>query len=116
MHIILDKHKSHLISLKITTMNNAGGLGASVWGLIHLVQFQHLDSPGSADYPPWKVRSLVRAVAFLTQKRFFTEEEYSYHLNYVRHETHNEHVYVLPEMMEEQKPSPPSLNTKHCVS
>lgn len=91
-------------------MNNTGGLGASVWG----VQLQSLDSPGSVDYPLWKVRSPVRAVPFLTQKAFFVAEEYSHHLNYVGHETHNEHVYDLPETMEEQKPSPP-LNTEHCL-
>ena len=71
LHIILDKHKRYLMSLKITTMNNTGGLCASVWG----VQLQSLDSPGNADYPLWKARSPVRAVPFLTQKWFFMEKE-----------------------------------------
>lgn len=97
MHVSLDKRKSHLLSLKTTAMNNTGGLGASVWG----VQFQSLDSPGSVDYPLWKVRSPVRGVPFLTQRRFFMEEEYSHHLNYAVYKIHNEHMYVLPVMMEE---------------
>lgn len=110
LHIILDIHTSYLISLKIT-MNNTGGLGPSVWG----VQFQSLDSPGSADYPLWKVRSPVTPVPFLAQMMFSIEKENSHQLNYVGCKTYNEHVYVQPEMMEEQKPSHLSLNTKHCV-
>lgn len=48
-------------------MNITGGFGCAV---------SEDGFSGSPDYPLWQVSAVLSAVPFLTQKRFFMEEEY----------------------------------------